>query len=1045
MKQFYQLSAGKVCRLFAIALLPLLLLLPMLTNAQTAHKLKDGNYIQNFASIASWGADFASGDAAFSKATPSPTHPNQNTVFATGSSGGVQKGVASIVHGTESIVLLATGGANTDGNNAAAFDLSLDFTGTTAGTISVDWASVNNSTGDRKSTFTIQANTGTDGAFVEIPGSTVVITNNAATNGALSQIALPAGFNGKADAKLRFFMITSAGGTTGNRPKMNLDNISVTATVIPTGPGAAVNLSATALPFGDVEVGSVSTVKTFTVSGQNLTGDITITPAAGFEVRVGENAFACCAITLPVQDGTLESTTIEVRFTPTAVEAYSANLVVSGGGADAQNIALTGTGIAPIQPATLATVAVTDITTNTAVAGGEITSDGGSPVTARGVVWALVANPTLEDSKTVDGEGTGAFTSNITGLTNNTTYYIRAYATNAVGTTYGQELTFKTEAVQLASEPATAAGITISEVTATSMKLTLAGGDGAKRLVLARLGSAVDATPADGTTYAANAEFKKGQQIGTDNYVVFNGTENEVIVTSLRGGNDYHFAVFEYNDNDTEAAENYLTTTSGKANQTTAQAADVLAFEENFDYTSETLLTSNGWTAHSGAGTNAIPVAATGLTYTGYAASGIGNSADLKATGEDVNRTFGTINPGTPVYVATMVNVASVKGTGDYFLHLGPSNMGTSILRSRVYVRPGAEGKIQFGVSGSGAVQEFTTQEYDLNTTYLLVVKYTFDETGSKTTLYVNPALNAEPATAQAASEEPGDKSPIDINTIALRQGGTANLPVLTIDGIRVATSYSLAIGASTSTKNTQQITFAAIGDKTFGASPVTLTATSDSGLPVSFTVVSGPATIDGNTLTITGAGQVRIKASQAGNDAYEAAETEQTFCVNPVMSVISIADMVLNVSNPTTGATTYQWYLNGTPINGATASSYTATGAGSYTVVAKAGNCASEVSAAKVIAPTGIADATKGQFSLYPNPVNGNDVRLLLPERIAASAKITMVVYSSEGRKVFTVTGTQKTIQTALSQHVGSLSAGIYMVLVDTGKEYFQTKMVKN
>ena len=91
------------------------------------------------------------------------------------------------------------------------------------------------------------------------------------------------------------------------------------------------------------------------------------------------------------------------------------------------------------------TTTVTSIEATTATSGGSITSDGGAPVTARGVVWSTNTTPTIAlPTKTTDGTGIGSFTSAITILTANTTYYIRAYATNSVGTTYGNELTFTT-------------------------------------------------------------------------------------------------------------------------------------------------------------------------------------------------------------------------------------------------------------------------------------------------------------------------------------------------------------------------------------------------------------------------------------------------------------------------------------------------------------------------------------------------------------------------------------------------------------------------
>ena len=92
----------------------------------------------------------------------------------------------------------------------------------------------------------------------------------------------------------------------------------------------------------------------------------------------------------------------------------------------------------------IATINVTSITPNSAVCGGNVTSDGGANVTARGVCWSASPNPTINDSKTTDGRGTGSFTSNITGLADGTTFYVRAYATNSKGTAYGEERSFTT-------------------------------------------------------------------------------------------------------------------------------------------------------------------------------------------------------------------------------------------------------------------------------------------------------------------------------------------------------------------------------------------------------------------------------------------------------------------------------------------------------------------------------------------------------------------------------------------------------------------------
>ncbi|AKD04345.1 T9SS type A sorting domain-containing protein [Pontibacter korlensis] len=956
MRHFYRSHAYR----HGLLALALALLLPLLAVAQTKepYRLSGGNYTERYDAIAAWAADFASGQGAapYQAATPSPVLPSQNKVFSSGTGSGVQKG-------SESIVLLATG--STDGQNAAAFDLLLDFSGTRAGILSLDWASVSNSTGNRKATFSIQANTGADGTFEELAGTTVEITNNDPTNGALTSIALPSAFDGKADARLRFFLITSSGGTTGSRPKMSLDNLVITSTPTEGEPGTtdpgttapAVALSKTSLPdFGQVEVGAVSAGQSFTVSGENLSGDITITPAAGFEIRVGDNAFACCAITLGPEEGSLASTTVEVRFAPGAAEAFTGSIEVSGGGDEAQAVAVTGTGIAALYPATLTSATVTEITTSSAVAGGTIASDGGSEVTARGVVWSTEVNPTTADSKTADGTGSGAFTSTISGLMHSTVYYVRAYATNAVGTVYGQERTFTTAAVQLAAEPTTAPEIAISEVTGASLLLTLSGGDGAKRLVLARQGAAVDASPADGTAYAANATFRQGQEVGTGNFVVYNGTGTEVEVTGLRGASEYHFAVFAYNDNDTEFAQNYLTTAVGRASATTPEAAGFVAFEENFNYAAGELLTDNGWAAHSGGSTNAIAVASEGLSYEGYPSSGIGNSASFTASGQDVNRSFEAIGPGTPVYASFLVNVATASSGGDYFLHLGPSSLGTTF-RNRVYVRASSEGKVQFGISGSGSEQAYTTTEYNVNTTYLLVTKYVFDETGTTATLYVNPA-GTEPAAGQAELAEGADKSPSDIGTIALRQGSGS--PVLTIDGIRVATDYSLLLG---------------------------------------------------------------VEACQA-----------------PATPTVAAQGMELTVTNPAEGTVSYQWYLNGTAIEGATGISYTATEAGSYSVIALAGECSSEASAAQEVTVTGIQDKLlKKGVAVYPVPATD---RLRIQAGETGQGTATIRLYDLLGRQVLTRQA-RTSGELDIVLEVRSLRRGTYVLVVETPQGFITRKVM--
>ena len=121
------------------------------------------------------------------------------------------------------------------------------------------------------------------------------------------------------------------------------------------------------------------------------------------------------------------------------VRAYATN---SAGTAYGQETSFTALALP-----TVSTSTVTDITASTAICGGHVTGTGGSNVTARGVCWSTSQSPTLNDSHTSNGNDIGSFTSYIVGLASNTTYYVRAYATNSAGTAYGEEVFFTTEEI----------------------------------------------------------------------------------------------------------------------------------------------------------------------------------------------------------------------------------------------------------------------------------------------------------------------------------------------------------------------------------------------------------------------------------------------------------------------------------------------------------------------------------------------------------------------------------------------------------------------
>ena len=214
-------------------------------------------YTEDFSTVSTWTNNFASpteatrfGGVAVNATGTIPDGKRvttASTTFTTGTSGGVQKG-------TGTLVLLSTG--TTDNTSSTAVDLFLNFAGVNAGTLSFDWASVNNSTGDRKGS--VRVYTSTDGTtFTELTGAAVLnFTNNVPTSGSILNVQLPATFNDNPNARIRFYYYNGTGGATGSRPKLALDNLKVTSASA--GPAAEPTTPASNVNFTNVSSGSLT-------------------------------------------------------------------------------------------------------------------------------------------------------------------------------------------------------------------------------------------------------------------------------------------------------------------------------------------------------------------------------------------------------------------------------------------------------------------------------------------------------------------------------------------------------------------------------------------------------------------------------------------------------------------------------------------------------------------------------------------------------------------------------------------------------------------
>lgn len=186
------------------------------------------------------------------------------------------------------------------------------------------------------------------------------------------------------------------------------------------------------------------------------------------------------------------------------------------------------------EPPVVITEKVTDITTTNATSGGHIMSDGGSPVTVRGVCWDTITSPTVDNFKTMDGAGAGSFKSNLTGLQPGTLYYAKAYATNAAGTTYGFETAFTTTPITPI--------LTTAEVTDITTNSVISGGD-----ITTDRGLAVTAR---GVCWSSDTEFLPTLEDSHTNDGAGDGSFTSSI-TGLEPGTRYYIRAYATNSGGT--------------------------------------------------------------------------------------------------------------------------------------------------------------------------------------------------------------------------------------------------------------------------------------------------------------------------------------------------------------------------------------------------------------------------------------------------------------------------------------------------------------
>ncbi|PKP22146.1 MAG: hypothetical protein CVU05_05110 [Bacteroidetes bacterium HGW-Bacteroidetes-21] len=385
-------------------------------------------------------------------------------------------------------------------------------------------------------------------------------------------------YNGS-QVKIKF---TVAG--TNNGIGIGIDDIDIKGIATTSTPTITVG-SLTA--FGNQCTNTTSAEKSYTVSGSNLTANISIVPPTGFEISTGTGGsfVATNPITLTQSGGNVASTTIYVRFIPTLVQAYSGNIAHTSTGATQKDVAVSGSGICTSP--TISTPTSTSITATTATLGGNITALGCTNVTERGIYWSTTNGfADGAGTKVMDGTAgpyaTGAFTVNVSGLSSNTVYYYKAYSLNSCGTVYTAQGTFTT----LKPEPTNnATGFACGTTTSSAITFTWTDASGGqvpdKYLILCNTtGTFTD--PVDGTAQADVAGSKANINQGVQT-VTFSG---------LSSGTTYFFKIFPYTNTGTSI--NYKTSgtvltgscittaAAASANIVITEVADASTYQASF-------------------------------------------------------------------------------------------------------------------------------------------------------------------------------------------------------------------------------------------------------------------------------------------------------------------------------------------------------------------------------------------------------------------------------------------------------------------------------
>jgi hypothetical protein len=244
--------------------------------------------------------------------------------------------------------------------------------------------------------------------------------------------------------------------TTGATNASNTQTFTINSAATPT-------LSSTALTaFGATCINTTTGPNSFTITGTSLTAtDITVGALAGYTYSTTAGGTYTSTLTL-TQPGGSFSQQVFVKFTPTAVQSYDGNISITGGGATSITVAASGSGVNTA--ATVTTGAATNVTYSSATLPGNITTTGCGTLTSYGIEYSTTTGFVNGTGTQVTGSNLSgsSFTVDLSGLTQTTTYYYKAYVTTSVGTSYSSQSSFTTTAIPVPPAPVATAATSVT-------------------------------------------------------------------------------------------------------------------------------------------------------------------------------------------------------------------------------------------------------------------------------------------------------------------------------------------------------------------------------------------------------------------------------------------------------------------------------------------------------------------------------------------------------------------------------------------------------